>query len=1693
MALVALLGSMTASAYSFYADNEQGQTIYYNITDATNHTVSVTYKLVPNYGDVYDKCTDLVIPSTVVRSNTTYTVTGIGEYAFYGADCATITLPNTIVSIGNYAFYACSQLTTLTIPENVTSIGYNDLHFGRKLDTLYYNAINAEATFHDSSYGMFICSANCEVIIGPNVEHIPNYFLNRSSIESIVIPSNVTSIGQNAFSYCTGLTSIVIPANVTSIGSMAFSGCSSLTTVFTEATVPPTIESNTFPNRSSQILIVPAGCGGTYGAAEYWSGFKEIIEPTRIIFADANVEAVCVANWDKNVDGYLDRAEALQINDLGTAFQSNTQISTFAELVLFSGLKAIADNAFSGCSGLAAIAFPENVKTIGSNAFSGCTGLTSITLPEKVTLGSYAFEGCSNLFAITNLNKATALGDGVFKNCTSLNTVTLPTTLTSVSGFFEGCTALSSITLPSSVKYITNSSFKGCSALTSIQLPSALLNIGESAFEGSAISSISIPATVTAIGENAFANCASLLSVTVNWTTPLTLPASAFPNRTNQTLYVPEGTRIQYATATVWKDFKWLVAPNLQTIVFADARVKALCVANWDVDGDGELQTDEAASVTTLGEVFKGNAQIQTFNELQYFKKLTAITGSAFQNCTDLTAFTLPTTVTTISSSAFAGCTGLTSITLPATVTILGEGVFAGCTGLTSVSMLGNITQINRAFEGCTALASVTLKQSTTQIINSAFKGCTALTSIQLPSTLQVIGESAFEGSGLTEIDLPSSLNSIQSNAFADCASLTTVTANWTLPINIDESVFPNRASQLLYVPEGTGSTYRGADVWKEFKWIISGNYPYAVYEAADSTLTFYCDQYPLSHPCTKYYELNEGSINPDWYADGNYANITKVVFDESFTNARPTSTYAWFFRMTNLTEIVDIENLNTSEVTTMRSMFNSCSNLANIDLSHFITANVTSMAKLFSGCSSLTSLNVSGLNTANVIDMNSMFSGCSSLTSLDVSGFNTSKVTDMSYMFDRCSNLTSLDLKNFNTQHVTNMSFMFYHLFNLTSLDVSSFITENVTDMAYMFACSSTSSNNLTSLDLSSFNTAKVTDMQRMFIYCGNLTNIYASSEWSTESINSSDYMFYGCTNLKGHKGTVYDANHVDAAYAHIDGGTDNPGYFVDLSYNDTPYALLSTDGTLTFYKDGQRLTRTENTYDLNEGSNNPGWYSSSMSVRKVVFDESFDDVRPTSTYNWFATMTYLNSISNIEYLHTDDVTTMRAMFSGCRNLGSIDVSHFITSSVTSMAYMFSNCKLITQLDLSNFNTGCVNDMSYMFNQCTNLDNLNVKNFYTYNVTTMEAMFTNCSSLTSLDLRSFNTNNVTTIQGMFSNCSSLTSLDLRSFNTAKVTNFQNIFNGCSNLVTIYAGNWSNAALKYDSNMFTGCTSIKGGQGTVYDSGHVNFAYAHIDGGPSNPGYFSIREAYACYTPGNTTLTFYFDNQRSSRAGTTYDLNQNNYEPDWFAEGHSVSISKVVFDPSFVAARPDNTYYWFGEMSELKTIEGIEYLNTSEVTSMNSMFIYCGMESVDLSTFDTSKVEDMGDMFNGCFDLRTIYVGIGWSTANVTNSSSMFQDCESLVGGRGTTYDANHIDGEYACIDDAPRKLGYFSGKGAFLLGDVNGDGQITIADVTALVNIILGKDTTGQYNHAAADVNQDNQITIADVTALVNIILGKN
>ena len=576
----------------------------------------------------------------------------------------------------------------------------------------------------------------------------------------------------------------------------------------------------------------------------------------------------------------------------------------------------------------------------------------------------------------------------------------------------------------------------------------------------------------------------------------------------------------------------------------------------------------------------------------------------------------------------------------------------------------------------------------------------------------------------------------------------------------------------------------------------ISDNNYIAEYNAKNTTLTF-----------KKVIDANISDIGNNCVIVENYNNvgeickalgnvtIKNIVFEESFKTYAPTSLKEFFYNCTSLETISGLEYLNTANITDMSSMFQNCYNLKSLDFTNFDTKNVSNMYFMFYNCPNLTSLDLTDFNTKNVKNMYGMFGDCSNLNSLDITNFNTAKVTDMGNMFLGCSNLTSLDLTNFNTAKVTDMQGMFK-------------------------GCSA-----LTSLDLTNFNTTEVRDMNRMFYMLDEsstaLTTIYVSDNFVTTNVQNGKYMFKNCTKLKGFKKYfLLDTDHQYANY--------KTGYFT----SGCGYAEFdNATGTLTFSYKG---VKPEGAYDLNAEAFRPQWKNIETTVKKVVFNASFANAKPTICYAWFYNNSNLTTIEGLEYLNTEDVTNMEYMFAGCSALESLDLSKFNTAKVTSMAYMFNKCSALKSLNLSGFNTAKVTDMNRLFAGCSALESLDLSMFNTGNVTSMPNMFNGAKKLKTLNVSSFNTEKTKYMGHMFTDCSDLTSLDLSSFNTKGVEYVDYMFQNCSNLTTIYvSANFAiGKGLKKGSGMFLDCKKLKGFKG--YATNYTDHTYANY-----TTGYFT--------------------------------------------------------------------------------------------------------------------------------------------------------------------------------------------------------------------------------------------------------------
>ena len=405
LALLALLASREVRAYDFCVGG-----IYYHYRDYYHgEGVTVTY-MDDNYNSYSGNVT---IPSNVIYNNQNWSVTSIGDYAFYYCQNLTsVTIPNSVTSIGINAFFHCPNLTSVTIPNSVRSIGVSA--FAQCTGLTSINIPESVTDINDMAFAQ--CTGLTSVTIPNSVTSIKSRTFNRcSSLTSVTIPNSVTSIGYYAFANCTGLTSIDIPNSVTDIGSDAFYN---------------TGWYNAKPDNS---LVYASKVAYKY-KGDMPSNTEIVIE-----------------------DGTLGIA--------GEAFYGCTGLTS---ITIPNSVTSIGYSAFQGCSGLTSINIPESVTSIGNSAFYDCSGLTSVTIPNNVTSIEWeAFYNCYGLTSLTIPNSVTEIESYAFYGCSGLTSLTIPNSVTEIESYaFYGCSGLTSLTIPNSVTSINDNAFGNCGALT---------------------------------------------------------------------------------------------------------------------------------------------------------------------------------------------------------------------------------------------------------------------------------------------------------------------------------------------------------------------------------------------------------------------------------------------------------------------------------------------------------------------------------------------------------------------------------------------------------------------------------------------------------------------------------------------------------------------------------------------------------------------------------------------------------------------------------------------------------------------------------------------------------------------------------------------------------------------------------------------------------------------------------------------------------------------------------------------------------------------------------------------------------------------------------------------------------------------------------------------------------------------------
>ena len=645
-----LLCATVATAHDFEVNG-----IYYNITNATNPTVEVTYKGT-SYSQYSNEYTgSVVVPESVIYNGTTYSVTSIGNSAF--EDCTGLTsieIPNSITSIGDRAFYNCSGLTSIEIPNSVTSIGYMAFWDCTGLKVVHISDIAAW------------CSIGFSKAYANPLYYAKNLYLNGELVTEITIPNSVTSIGNYAFYECTWLTSITIPNSVTSIGRSAFCGCSMLTTI----TIPNSVTSigdYAFDNCTGLKKAIwltntpPSGyknVGATYNyvANNEYSGLSNVKVYSYLssIFEVDGVKYVPVSPAERTCDAidcaYNDTTSVDIVIGKTVSYKGiSMNVKEIMPYALYANKKiksvkcensgSIGDYAFSGCTALTT-ANISNKGYVGNYAFSGCTALTAANISNKGSIGSCAFSGCYDFAEATLGDGVTSIGTEAFSNCKALGNIVIPDAVTSLgSKTFHGCSSLKSAEIGVGVTTINEATFSGCSAMTSITIGDNVKTIGKNAFYGcSSLAEVAIPQSVTKIADYVFDNCSSLADVVIeNDSTVLSLGSNGssplFADCPLDSVYI--GRKINYSTSSYYGYSPFYRNTSLRIVVITDTET--------------EIYDNEFYGCSNLKNVTIGNG-------------VNKIGKWAFSGCGSLDYFAFGDNVQSIGEEAFSDCNNVTKI-----------------------------------------------------------------------------------------------------------------------------------------------------------------------------------------------------------------------------------------------------------------------------------------------------------------------------------------------------------------------------------------------------------------------------------------------------------------------------------------------------------------------------------------------------------------------------------------------------------------------------------------------------------------------------------------------------------------------------------------------------------------------------------------------------------------------------------------------------------------------------------------------------------------------------------------------------------------------------------------------------------------------------------------------------------------------
>lgn len=854
----------------------------------------------------------------------------------------------------------------------------------------------------------------------------------------------------------------------------------------------------------------------------------------------------------------------------------------------------------------------------------------------------------------------------------------------------------------------------------------------------------------------------------------------------------------------------------------------------------------------------------------------------------------------------------------------------------------------------------------------------------------------------------------------------------------------------------------------------------YAVYNSDARTLTFLYGEKPEGDNVFD----TDDITTPGW----DCTHLQTAIFDPTFAETSPKSLRGWFAAADSLEVIAGLEYLNTSEATSMQSMFQGCHSLTTLDLTTFNTEKVSDMRYMFNDCDQLTTIFVSdGWLTEAVYGYSEMFMNCLALVGEDGTTYSTNNIYASAATTGPGGYLTLKDVKlSTIAGDDTNWATYYNKLFNTAVPgDVTVYIAKvsgtDVTPEAVATTVIPKNTPVLLSSSAEEITLTRTYDEGEGDYFENELRGTHPSIATPKKAYvltnSAGTFSFEACEEKTLAGQTAYIPIGNDTFYA-LWSQSNATLYFTDQNVSVAEGGSYTTDDgtTITVSKlfDAKNITKlTGETY--------PWVGTVSADVVEAVFEESFKNVNLTSTLEWFSQCEQLDTIRGVEHLFVNQVTDMRYMFDQCKSLRTFSTSHFVTRNALDMRNMFGGCQTLTDLDVSRFYTGTVGDMSGMFSGCSSLAGLDLTNFDTSNVTDMSFMFSSCNGLTTLNISTFSTANVANMEGMFDECSNLPTLDVSSFNTASVTSMNSMFWGCRSLTSLDVTGFNTGKVTNMGGMFNDCSSL---------------TELNVKG-------FDTRQATEMQNmfAGCKSLTDLDVSSFDTR-------NVTNMNEMFFKCSGLTSLDITHFNTANVT----NMGYMFAECSGLTSLD-ISQLNTSRVTNLSGLFFSCtGLSSLDLSTLDTRNAQNLsfmfGDctglssldlssfntqnvtqtryMFRGCENMSQVFIGDEWTMQAVTDGVSMFLGCTSLVGEDGSLVNSEATGSDYAHADAG----GYLTKK-EVTLATTPGDGTNWTTYYNMYANTAVPSGTTVYLGTVSAESVVPQAVTSTVIPRNTPVILS--